>query len=236
MTLATDSKPLVEIRQLKAGYGTLRVLTDVNFDIISGELLGIIGHNGAGKSTLLKTIAGVLEPESGTVRFVGNNNGGHEADASVAMVPQGLAVFPRMTVRDNLAVPGIAVRDKDSLVPVEEIFEIFPVLEERPSQIAGTMSGGEQRMLAVGMALRLAPDLLLLDEPSLGLAPNLVTRIMKSVDEARRRFDSTVVVVEQNLDALLSRADRLLAIRQGQVAWEGVPSAISDVRELWAHY
>ena len=233
MTTA-PTQALIQVRDLEAGYGRLRVLKGIDLDVTTGELLGIIGHNGAGKSTLLKAMAGVLGIMSGTIRFPNEHGGNSKRRTRVAMVPQGLAIFPRMTVRENLEVPALTRRE--SLVPVKEIFEIFPPLQERMSQTAGTMSGGEQRMLAVGMALRLAPELLLLDEPSLGLAPNLITRIMESVDEARARFGSTVVIVEQNLDALLRKADRMIAIRQGIVAWEGDPARISDVRELWEHY
>lgn len=234
--IEVPTRTLVEIRNLEAGYGRLKVLKGISLDVTSGEILGIIGHNGAGKSTLLKTIAGVLETTNGTIRFIRGPEPGTDEPISVAMVPQGLAVFPRMTVQENLEVPAVARRDKTGLASLEEIFEIFPPLKLRIGQMAGTMSGGEQRMLAVGMALRLAPELLLLDEPSLGLAPNLVTRIMESVDEARERFGSTLIIVEQNLDALLHRADRLVAIRQGIVVWEGDPASISDVRELWEHY
>ena len=231
---ADPTQTLIEVRDLEAGYGRLRVLKGIDLDVTTGELLGIIGHNGAGKSTLLKVVAGVLGIMGGTIRFPNEHGGNNKRRTRVAMVPQGLAIFPRMTVRENLEVP--ALTHKESLVPVKEIFEIFPPLQERITQTAGTMSGGEQRMLAVGMALRLAPELLLLDEPSLGLAPKLVTRIMESVDEARERFGSTVVIVEQNLDALLNRADRMIAIRQGIIAWEGDPASISDVRDLWEHY
>lgn len=232
--LETRSRDLVTIEGLVAGYGDLQVLKGVNTSIHEGELLGIVGHNGAGKSTLLNVIAGVLPPRSGRVHFddVGDAPGG----VRVAMVPQSLAVFPRMSVRENLEIPRIANRSNPNLVAVEEIFELFPALKTRINQTAGTLSGGEQRMLAVGMALRLAPHLLLLDEPSLGLAPNLVVRIMESVDEARRRFQSTVVIVEQNLEALLERADRILAIRQGEVIWQGTPGEISDTRKLWELY
>lgn len=221
---------LLEVDAVSAGYGALEVLRGINLKIFEGELLGVVGHNGAGKSTLLKVIAGVLRPTGGTM------NSRDDVLSTTALVPESLAVFPRMTVRENLDIPTIAPAASGQLLPLDEIYSLFPVLKDRVRQTAGTMSGGEQRMLAVGMALRMAPDLLLLDEPSLGLAPNLVTDIMEAVDTARRRLDSTVVVVEQNLDALLARADRVVALRQGEVIWEGGPDTLQDTSRLWELY
>ena len=225
---AASATPVLRVEGICAGYGAFDVLKDVSVEVRDGEFLGVIGHNGAGKSTLLKVMAGFLSPSAGRVV--------KEPSLRIGLVPQGLAVFPRMSVADNLRVPEIARGRGRELVPTEQVLEMFPVLEERLAQAAGNLSGGEQRMLAIGMALRLAPQLLLLDEPSLGLAPLLVRRIMEAVDEARLRLGYCVVVVEQNLEVLLKRADRLVAVRQGALAWEGAPQAITDTRVLWEHF
>jgi branched-chain amino acid transport system ATP-binding protein len=223
---ATATRDLVRVEGLVAGYGSFDVLRSIDLRVRDGELLGIIGHNGAGKSTLLRVIAGVLSPVNGTV----------VAPGRIGLVPQGMSVFPHMTVAENLTVPELARRRGSELVPVDDVLAMFPVLGERLKQAAGNLSGGEQRMLAIGMALRLAPELLLLDEPSLGLAPLLVRQIMEAVDEHRRTHGYTVIIVEQNLDVLLRRADRLVAIRQGSIVWQGQAGEVADTRALWEHF
>ena len=227
------ASPLLSIRGLVAGYGRVEVLHGLDLDVRPGEFLGVIGHNGAGKSTLLKVIAGLIRPTRGSVEMPGAGGGRRER---IALVPQGLAVFPRMSVDENLDIPRVASRDESRLMPREAVLDLFPALRERGRQAAGTLSGGEQRMVAIGMALRLAPRLLLLDEPSLGLAPKVAARIVEAVDQVRRQLGSTVVVVEQNLEVLLRRAERLVALRQGVLAWEGDPGAVRDVRALWEYF
>lgn len=223
---------LLRIEGLYAGYGSRTVLEDVAMEVANVEFVGVIGHNGAGKSTLLKVIAGFLTPRQGRVETASLDG----EKLRVGLVPQGLSVFPRMTVAENLQIPEIAGSSGASLVPVGEVVDLFPILGERLKQAAGNLSGGEQRMLAIAMALRLKPHLLLLDEPSLGLAPKLAHGIMDAVDEARRRYGYAVIVVEQNLDILLRRTDRLLAVRQGRIVWEGTAAQIADTRALWEHF
>ncbi|MDQ6525224.1 ATP-binding cassette domain-containing protein [Nocardioides sp. LHD-245] len=224
-------QPLVRLDGIVAGYGAFDVLQAVDLTVRDGELLGVIGHNGAGKSTLLKVIAGFLPPRSGRVVSGADGRG-----LRVGLVPQGHAVFTKMTVAENLQVPELAARRGAPLIPVDEIHDMFPILRDRSTQAAGNLSGGEQRMLSIGMALRLGPELLLLDEPSLGLAPLLVKQIMEAVDEHRRQHGYTVLIVEQNLDVLLTRADRLVAIRQGAIVWDGRPADVEDIRGLWEHF
>jgi ABC-type branched-subunit amino acid transport system ATPase component len=227
-----DAQPIVKMTGIVAGYGAFDVLRGVNLSVMDGELLGVIGHNGAGKSTLLKVMAGFLPPQSGSVETPRTG----ARPLRIGLVPQGTSVFARMTVAENLLVPELAQKGRGEFVPVDEIHEMFPVLRDRAGQAAGNLSGGEQRMLAIGMALRLGPELLLLDEPSLGLAPLLVRQIMETVDAHRRRHGYTVLIVEQNLDVLLRRADRLVAVRQGEVVWDGLPDDLNDVRGLWEHF
>lgn len=229
---AAAPQPIVTMKKIVAGYGTFDVLRRIDLTVTDGEMLGVIGHNGAGKSTLLKVMAGFLAPTSGAVEQP--TAGGRSL--RIGLVPQGLSVFPRMTVDENLRVPELAQKRGGQFVPIDEVLDMFPVLRARSGQAAGNLSGGEQRMLAIGMALRLGPELLLLDEPSLGLAPILVRQIMETVDEHRQRHGYTVVIVEQNLDVLLRRADRLVAVRQGEVVWSGLPSDVGDTRVLWEHF
>lgn len=225
-------QPIVTMKKIVAGYGTFDVLRGIDLAVTDGELLGVIGHNGAGKSTLLKVMAGFLPPTSGVVEQPTTSG----RPLRIGLVPQGLSVFPRMTVDENLRVPELAQKSGGQFVPIDEVLDMFPVLRDRSGQAAGNLSGGEQRMLAIGMALRLGPELLLLDEPSLGLAPMLVRQIMQTVDEHRQRHGYTVLIVEQNLDVLLRRADRLVAVRQGEVVWSGLPGDVGDTRTLWEHF
>jgi branched-chain amino acid transport system ATP-binding protein len=229
---AAAPQPIVTMKKIVAGYGTFDVLRGIDLTVTDGELLGVIGHNGAGKSTLLKVMAGFLAPTSGVVE----QPTAAGRSLRIGLVPQGLSVFPRMTVDENLRVPELAQKSGGQFVPIDEVLDMFPVLRARSGQAAGNLSGGEQRMLAIGMALRLGPELLLLDEPSLGLAPMLVRQIMETVDEHRQRHGYTVLIVEQNLDVLLRRADRLVAVRQGEVVWSGLPSDVGDTRALWEHF
>ena len=229
---AAPPEPIVTMKRIVAGYGTFDVLRGIDLTVADGELLGVIGHNGAGKSTLLKVLAGFLSPTSGIMEQPTASG----RPLRIGLVPQGLSVFTRMTVDENLRVPELAQKAGGQFVPIDEVLDMFPVLRDRIAQAAGNLSGGEQRMLAIGMALRLGPELLLLDEPSLGLAPILVRQIMETVDEHRQRHGYTVLIVEQNLDVLLRRADRLVAVRQGEVVWSGLPSDVGDIRALWEHF
>lgn len=229
--------PLVQLRGVTAGYGRKQVLDQVDLEVQAGEFLGIIGHNGAGKSTLLKVIAGIMQPSVGTVAVNLVSRGRRSPGTvrpGIAMVPQGRAVFPTLTVTENLDIPAAAATNGSRMLSSERVYELFPVLRERRSQLAGTLSGGEQRMLAVGMALRMGPSLLLLDEPSLGLAPVVIARLMEIVGSARHELRYTTIVVEQNIEALRLGAERLVGIRQGRVVWQGDTSDLADRDQLWS--
>jgi branched-chain amino acid transport system ATP-binding protein len=234
----TALEPVLQVMGISAAYGRKRVLHDVDLRVASGEYIGIIGHNGAGKSTLLRVISGMLQPTLGSITL-----GWGHADQrwsygrvrpGVAMVPQGRAVFPSLSVLDNLAVPVAAGTGRRAALEISKVFELFPILEERGRQLAGTLSGGEQRMLAVGMALRMSPELLLLDEPSLGLSPVIVHRLMSVVSKARLELGYTMIVVEQNLEALRHGADRLIGMRQGAVVWHGTVEDLANHEQLWS--
>ncbi len=232
-------KGLLEISGLNAGYGKVPILHDVTFHTCEGEVVAIIGPNGAGKSTLLKTISGLIKPYSGTITFNGRSITGLEPHnvtrAGVSHVPEGGRPFPSLAVRDNLLMGAYANRAglKDGVL--DEIFEIFPVLKERQNQMARTLSGGEKQMLAIGRGLASRPRLLMLDEPSLGLAPKLVDEIYQKL-QALRELGLTVLLVEQNITYALELADRGYVLENGRIALEGSGAELAQNVHIKAHY
>jgi branched-chain amino acid transport system ATP-binding protein len=235
---------LLEVAELAAGYGAVEALHGVSLTVRPGELVTLIGANGAGKSTLLKAIVGLLPVARGRVRFDGRDLTGASPDevlrAGIALVPERRRVFGSLPVRDNLllgayALPrgrGYARQVDDGL---EDVHRLFPVLRERAGQLAGTLSGGEQQMLAIGRALMGRPRLLLCDEPSLGLAPLVMAEIMRLLGTLRDR-GTTVLLVEQNARAALRLADRGYVLETGTVTLEGPAGALLDNEELKVAY
>ncbi len=219
------SGPLLVLDGVHAGYGPIRALKGVTLRVDEGEIVALIGCNGAGKTTTLMTISGVIPPTAGSVTFRGSPLDGlppHEVVArGVCQVPEGRRIFPRLTVRENLEMGAFLVRDPAAVRRrMEEGFALFPILRERESQLGGTLSGGEQQMLAIARALMLEPAMILLDEPSLGLAPLVVARIFEVVKALRDR-GTTVLLVEQNANMALRLADRAYVMETGVVTIEG---------------
>jgi branched-chain amino acid transport system ATP-binding protein len=219
--------PLLELASVRAGYGKAEVLHDVNLSVGAGELVAVIGANGAGKSTLLKTIVGLVPLRSGAISYLGARVTTPRPERLVrhglALVPEGRMLFGPMTARDNLELGAYgAGRERRAVVQrgLERVNALFPVLEERAAQPAETLSGGEQQMLAVGRALMSEPRLLLLDEPSLGLAPLVITEIFSALD-ALRSQGVTILLVEQDARLALKHADRGAVMRAGRVVLEG---------------
>jgi len=217
--------PLLIAHGLTAGYGTMDILHDVSLDVYAGEIVSIIGPNGAGKSTAFKTIVGFLRPRQGRVIFNGAEITGLRPDLvlrrGLAYVPQGRLVFPQMTVLENLEMGAYTERDAARVAAaVERVYALFPILGERRRQKAGTMSGGEQQMVAIARALMTSPRLILLDEPSLGLSPRFVTLIFDKLLEMRRT-GFTLMVVEQNATRALGIADRAYVLELGKNRFEG---------------
>ena len=216
---------MLELRGVDAGYGDLSALWDVSLLVREGELVALIGPNGAGKTTVLRVIAGLLRPRGGTVSFAGRPRDGEPAHervrAGMALVPEGGSVFTTLTVLENLelgAFPATArARRGESL---ERVFGVFPRLAERRRQRAGTLSGGERQMLAIGRALMSRPRLLLLDEPSFGLAPILATHLFETIAAVNRQ-GVTVLLVEQNVRVALAMAGRAYLIENGRIAGHG---------------
>ncbi len=194
---------MLEVSEIRAGYGAIQVLWDVSLNVAAGEFVAIVGANGAGKSTLLKTIAGIIKQESGTVTFEEKRIEGLPAHAivpmGIALVPEGRRVFPYMTVRENLDMGAYSVKKQESVQGnLEWVYSLFPKLKEREKQLAGTFSGGEQQMLVIGRALMSRPRFLMLDEPSLGLQPNIVVNVFESL-KILHGEGVTILLVEQNV-------------------------------------
>ena len=225
---------LLEVVDLDAGYGDLQILTGVNLDVDVGEYVTIVGPNGAGKSTVMKSVFGLATVMAGDIRFAGRSIAGENPEDvihhGIGYVPQSDNVFPGLTVRENLEM-GAYVLDSIPQDRMRAIFDRFPVLEERAGQKAGTLSGGQQQMLAMGRALMLDPDLLLLDEPSAGLAPDLVLDMFDRID-AINEAGTAVLMVEQNAKEALRRCDRGYVLVQGENRFEDTGTALLDNEEV----
>ena len=231
---------LLEVRDLTTAYQGLVAIQGVSLDVAAGEIVAVAGANGAGKSTLLKSIAGAERPRSGSVGFDGRRIDGAPGHlitkAGIAYVPENRRLFPRLTVRDNLRLGSYLFRGQaDRDTPLERVFKLFPRLGERLSQRAETLSGGEQQMLAIGRALMTRPRLLMLDEPSQGIAPKLVDEIFDAI-AAVRQAGTTVLIVEQRLSEVLEIADRGYVLQTGRVVISGSAREIlehTDVRKAY---
>ena len=231
---------MLRIEGLSVFYGVIQALHEVSLRVEAGEIVTLIGSNGAGKTTTLLALSGLLRPTSGTVSFDGKNLLAlppHErVAAGLVQVPEGRRVFSTMSVAENLSLGAWARKDKDKIAgDLDEVYALFPRLAERKSQAAGTMSGGEQQMLAVGRAMMSRPRLLLLDEPSLGLAPLLVKEIFNVVQRIRER-GVTVLLVEQNAHLSLQVADRAYVLETGRVVMEGEARALARDPRVKAAY
>ncbi len=212
---------MLDIKDLKVAYGRVRAVKGISFSVDEGQVVTLVGTNGAGKTTTLKTISGLLRPESGEIWFEGKRIDAvpaHEVlTRGLAHSPEGRRIFPRLTVEDNLMLGAFARRDKTGVAKdLRRVFDLFDILEERRSQPAGTFSGGEQQMLAIGRAMMSRPRLLMLDEPSMGLSPLMMQRIMTTIVELQSE-GVTILLVEQNAQAALSMADYGYVLEVGQI-------------------
>jgi branched-chain amino acid transport system ATP-binding protein len=217
---------MLQINGIDVYYGDVQVLKEVSLDVQDKELVAVIGANGAGKTTLLKTISGLLKPREGTITFEGKRISGVEAhklvSRGIVQIPEGRLLFPEMSVRENLEMGCFLVKDKALKEErMETVFKMFPVLQERQKQLAGTMSGGEQQMLAVGRGLMAGPKMMMFDEPSLGLSPKLVKQIFDLVLKINKELGVTVLLVEQNVQLSCQISDRAFVIENGEVVLSG---------------
>ncbi|MBC8123203.1 MAG: ABC transporter ATP-binding protein [Gemmatimonadaceae bacterium] len=228
----------LEVKDLRAGYGLIEVLHGINLRVQPGELVTVIGPNGAGKSTLLRTISGLIRPKSGEIRLDAERLDRLEPDVIVRRglihVPEGRRIFSRLTVLENLEM-GAYTRKESIASELEDIYKLFPILKERNSQRAGTLSGGEQQMLAIGRAMLAQPKLLVLDEPSMGLAPLIVRSIFDIIARIRAR-GVMVLLVEQNALQALGLADRGYVLENGRIVLEGPAQELLDSGEVRRSY
>jgi branched-chain amino acid transport system ATP-binding protein len=230
---------LLKVSGLKVAYGGIQAVKGVSFEVCEGELVSLIGANGAGKTTTLKAITGLQPVAAGDIEFLGRSIKGQGAwdlaKQGLVMVPEGRGVFARMTITENLQM-GAFVRDDGEIdADVEKVFGIFPRLKERRNQLAGTMSGGEQQMLAMGRALMARPKVLLMDEPSMGLSPILVDKIFEVVADIHGR-GVTVLLVEQNASRALGLADRGYVMESGEITMAGEAKALLNDPKVRAAY
>lgn len=217
---------MLKVNNIEVSYGDVQVLFDVSMDIQAGELVSVIGANGAGKTTLLRTISGILKPRTGTITFEDktiNNQPPHQIVGSgIIQVPEGRLLFPNMSVRENLRLGAYLDKDKVAIEQrLETVHDMFPVLKERASQLAGTLSGGEQQMVAIGRGLMANPKLLMLDEPSLGLSPKLVGQVFDLACRINKELGVTVLLVEQNVRHSCEISSRSFVLENGRVVLYG---------------
>ena len=232
---------MLKIRSLDVAYGGLKALSGVSLDVEEGQLVAIVGPNGAGKTTLFKTISGVVTPLAGEIVYKGKSllavPSNDRAKLGIAHVPEGRQVFASMTVMENLEMGAYARRDRrrrPDLLP--SIIEIFPILAERRHQLAGTLSGGEQQMLAIARGLASAPDLLMLDEPSMGLAPTIVDTVFDRIEYIRRAHGLTILLVEQRVAEALELCDRGYVLETGRMILDGSHDALMSNAEVQRAY
>jgi len=224
---------MLEIMDLKVAYGRVRAVKGISFTVEEGQVVTLVGTNGAGKTTTLRTISGLIKPEAGEIWFQGKRidaTPAHEITVlGLAHSPEGRRIFPRLTVEDNLMLGAFARRDKAAISQdLDRAFDLFPILKERRDQPAGTFSGGEQQMLAIGRAMMSRPKLLMLDEPSMGLSPLMMQKIMSTIVELQRE-GVTILLVEQNAQAALSLADYGYVLEVGKIVLEDTgPRLLTD--------
>ncbi len=231
---------MLRVEDINVYYGAIHAIKGISLDVPDGEIVALIGSNGAGKSTTLRTISGLMKPKTGKILYEGNDIVGVPAHKIVGMglcqVPEGRHVFANMTVLENLELGAYLRKDKDGIAKdMQDVFEKFPRLLERKDQIAGTLSGGEQQMLAMGRALMSRPKLLLLDEPSMGLAPLLVKEIFNIIKEINAG-GTTILLVEQNANMALSIADKAYVLETGRITLSGTAQELASSEEVRKAY
>lgn len=231
---------MLKVDQIDVYYGNIQAIKEVTLEVNEGEIVTLIGANGAGKSTLLKTLSGLLKPKKGSIQYLGNSIAGKQAQsivkAGISHVPEGRRVFANMTVEENLELGAFLRKDHKGIKEdFDRIYELFPRLLERRKQLSGTLSGGEQQMLAMGRAIMARPKLLLLDEPSMGLAPLMVKTIFKIIEEINHA-GTTILLVEQNAHMALSIANRAYVIETGSVVVSGVAKELQASEQIKEAY
>ena len=231
---------MLEVKNLSVHYGMIKAVRNVDFKVNEGEIVSLIGANGAGKSTILKTLSGLIYPSEGEIVYLGENIASTSAkkivEKGLVQVPEGRHVFPGLTVKENLELGAFLRKDKEGIQKdMEDVFERFPILKERKDQDTQTLSGGEQQMLAMGRALMSRPKLLLLDEPSMGLAPIFIREIFKIIQEIQKT-GTTVLLIEQNAKMALSISNRAYVLETGSVVLSGTGQELLESDEIQKAY
>jgi branched-chain amino acid transport system ATP-binding protein len=234
-----SDEPLLSLENVTAGYGETTVLRDLSLHVDAGEVVSLVGRNGAGKTTTLRTINGILNPSAGAVQYDGADISALDpaeiAKRGISLVPEERQIFPELTVMENLRLAEFGGSDDADSLATEEVLDMFENLKERTGNAGSSLSGGEQQMLAIARALVAGADLVLLDEPTEGLAPYIVQDVIDIIDELNER-GITVLLVEQNVHVALELADRNYVIDQGEIVWEGTSGALEDSKSVLDRY
>ncbi len=239
-----SDQPMLQIKNLHVYYDQIQALAGVTLDVHEGEIVALLGANGAGKTTLLHSISGLIQPREGSINYEGKEITGQQAEKIVSLgighVPEHRQIFGTLTVKENLILGAFhhyrKTGKKQVQADIEQMYELFPILKERETQLAGTLSGGQQQMLAIARALMTKPKLLLLDEPSLGLAPIIVKDVLELIKRLRKELGTTILLIEQNVFASLKISDRAYVIQRGNIVKEGKSSDLlhdEEVREAY---
>ncbi|GAB1386824.1 ABC transporter ATP-binding protein [Melaminivora sp.] len=235
------NEPILRLQNIESSYGPIKAIRGVSLQVHAGEVATVLGSNGAGKTTILKTISGIIDPRKGSVQFAGQDVTAHDPAAIVrrglSHVPEGREVFPLLSVRDNLLMGAYSRSDRDAVArDMETVFGYFPILAERSAQDAGLLSGGQQQMLAISRALMANPQMILLDEPSLGLSPRLTKEIFEIVVRINRERGTTILLVEQNANMALNASDYGYVLENGRIVMEDRCAVLrekDDIKEFY---
>ena len=238
---AVSDLPVLKLLNIESAYGPIKAIRGISLQVRRGEIAAVLGSNGAGKTTILKTISGIIDPRKGAIEFKGQDitaqDPSHIVQQGLSHVPEGREVFPLLSVRDNLLMGAYTRSDRDGVVrDIETVYGYFPILRERATQDAGLLSGGQQQMLAISRALMANPDLMLLDEPSLGLSPKLTKEIFEIVVRINRERGTTILLVEQNANMALNASDYGYVLENGRIVMEDTCARLrekDDIKEFY---
>lgn len=233
--------PVLKLSNVESAYGPIKAIRGVSLQVRRGEIATVLGSNGAGKTTILKTISGIIDPRKGSIEFKGSDitarDPAYVVQQGLSHVPEGREVFPLLSVRDNLVMGAYTRKDRDGVSrDMETVFDYFPILRERATQDAGLLSGGQQQMLAISRALMASPDLILLDEPSLGLSPKLTREIFEIVVRINRERGTTILLVEQNANMALNAADYGYVLENGRIVMEDTCAKLREKEDIKEFY
>jgi branched-chain amino acid transport system ATP-binding protein len=239
--MSADTQPILKLANVESAYGPIRAIRGVSLEVARGELATVLGSNGAGKTTILKTISGIIDPRRGSIEFKGEPIAAADpaliVQRGLSHVPEGREVFPLLSVRDNLLMGAYTRKDRDQVGrDIETVYGYFPILKERAAQDAGLLSGGQQQMLSISRALMAAPDLILLDEPSLGLSPRLTKEIFEIVVRINRERGTSMLLVEQNANMALNAADYGYVLENGRIVMADTCAALREKEDIKEFY